>query len=67
MKFKYLSIAVLLPGIACLTSCFKDEPLNAECDIEAAWVHTANPSETFFHSSDTLVNVPYTDSRWCLW
>lgn len=62
MKFKYLSIAVLLPGIACLTSCFKDEPLNAECDIEAAWVHTANPSETFFHSSDTLVNVPYTDS-----
>lgn len=62
MRFKYLSIAVLLPCMACLTSCFKDEPLNAECDIESAWVHTANPSEMFFHSSDTLVNVLYTDS-----
>lgn len=49
-----LSIAVC----SSLTSCFKDEPLNAECDIEQAYVHTDNPSEIFFAASDTLVNVP---------
>lgn len=49
-----LSIAIC----SSLTSCFKDEPLNAECDIEQAYVHTDNPSEIFFAASDTLVNVP---------
>lgn len=41
-----------------LTSCFKDEPLNAECDIEQAYVHKDNPLETFFALTDTLVSVP---------
>lgn len=45
-----------------LSSCFKDEPLNAECDIEQATVHVANPAELFFQLTDTLKNVLYTDS-----
>ena len=52
---------VLLMYVACcgmLSSCFKDEPLNAECDIEEVYVHTDNPSDFFFAASDTLVNVP---------
>ncbi len=40
-----------------LSSCFKDEPLNAECDIETAWVHTDNPTNVFFNNTDTLINV----------
>ena len=40
-----------------LSSCFKDEPLNAECDIEQAYVHVDDPTAIFFSASDTLVNV----------
>lgn len=40
-----------------LTSCFKEEPLNAECDIEQAYIHLDNPLEMFFQKSDTLVSV----------
>lgn len=40
-----------------LSSCFKDEPLNAECDIEQAYVHVDDPTSVFFSASDTLVNV----------
>ncbi len=49
----------LLFGMACLSlsSCFKEEPLNAECDIEAAWVHVDNPGDIFFNITDTLVDV----------
>lgn len=46
-----------------LTSCFKDEAPNAECDITKAWVHTDNPEEIFFNESDTLKNVMYSDSK----
>lgn len=46
-----------------LTSCFKDEPLNAECDIEKAWVHSNNPEQMFFNITDTLVEVPYSESK----
>ena len=50
---------LLLGIVACssLTSCFKEEPLNAECDIEQAYVHTDTPADMFFSASDTLVNV----------
>lgn len=41
-----------------MTSCFKDEPLNAECDIEQVYVHTDNPTDIFFAVTDTLVSVP---------
>lgn len=39
------------------SSCFKDEPLNAECDIEQAYVHLDNPTDVFFAPSDTLIEV----------
>lgn len=45
-----------------LTSCFKDEPLNSEADIESVSVHVAEPLETFFNLTDTTQNVPSTDS-----
>lgn len=53
------NITILLAAGLCgvMTSCFKDEPLNAECDIEQAYVHTENPTDIFFSASDTLVNV----------
>lgn len=46
-----------LAGCAMLTSCFKDEPLNAECDILQAYVHMDNPETVFAQMSDTLVDV----------
>ncbi len=44
-------------GSATLTSCFKDEPLNAECDIEQAYIHVDNPLEMFANYTDTIVKV----------
>ena len=55
---KFTNILLTIAVCSSLTSCFKDEPLNAECDIEQAYVHTDNPSDIFFAPSDTLVNVP---------
>ena len=46
-----------------LTACFKDEPLNAECDIERAWIHYDNPEKCTWNLSDTIIgNVYSTDS-----
>lgn len=45
-----------------LSSCFKDEPLNAECDIEQVVVRVDNPEQMFFQVTDTLKQVLYTDS-----
>ena len=42
---------VLFMSVVCcatLSSCFKEEPLNAECDIEEAYIHADNPEEMFF-------------------
>lgn len=39
------------------SSCFKDEPANAECDIEQAWIHFDNPQECVWNLSDTLQNI----------
>ena len=50
-------MAAAMIGSATLTSCFKDEPLNAECDIEQAYIHLDDPLEMFFQKSDTLINV----------
>lgn len=44
-----------------LTSCFKDEPLNSEADIETAFLSIANPDELFFSQPDTLIRVTSTD------
>ena len=43
-----------------LSSCFKDEPLNAECDIEEAYIHSDSPETMFFQSADSLVRVTST-------
>lgn len=56
MKYFKLMAAAMI-GSATLTSCFKDEPLNAECDIEQAYIHVDNPLEFFFQKSDTLISV----------
>ncbi len=57
---KKTHIIALLPIVGALqfASCFGDEPANAECDIEKIWVHTDVPEEMFFHSYDTLYEVP---------
>ena len=46
--------------ITTLSSCFKEEPLNAECDIEQAYIQADNKillNLLFTNPSDTLVNV----------
>ena len=40
-----------------LTSCFKEEPLNAECDIEQASLHVDNPDGIFVKPSDSTATV----------
>lgn len=40
-----------------LTSCFKDEPLNAECDIEQACLHADEPSEIFMKLTDSIATT----------
>lgn len=54
----------LFTALCCttLSSCFKDEPLNAECDIEEAYIHAEKPEEMFFNVSDSLIKVLYTES-----
>lgn len=43
--------------ITTLSSCFKEEPLNAECDIEQAYIHVDNKILLNLLFTDTLVNV----------
>ena len=54
---------ILLTGVVCaaLTSCMKDEPLNAECDIEQVILHTPNVDEVFFSPTDSVKHLLYTD------
>lgn len=44
-------------GSILLTSCFKDEAPNAECDINQVWLHADDPLDLFYQASDSLVNV----------
>ena len=46
-----------------LSSCFKDEAPNAECDIIEASLHVDNPTDIFYNPTDTLVRVLYTDNN----
>lgn len=61
MKQSRLIVAALsMSCITTLSSCFKEEPLNAECDIEQAYIHADNKillDSLFTNPSDTLVNV----------
>ena len=43
-----------------LTSCFKEEPLNAECDIEKAYIHVDEPLDMFVKKTDTLATTDQT-------
>lgn len=54
-----ISKHICLAAILCtgITSCFKEEPLNAECDIEKAWIHYDNPQENTWNLSDTTIKV----------
>lgn len=45
------------------TSCFKDEPLNAEADIEQAYIHTDDVAGMFYNPGDTIVNVLSTSHK----
>jgi len=57
-------IAVAVIMLATInTSCFKEEPLNAECDIETAWLHVDNVNSVFYSPTDTLINVISTENR----
>lgn len=56
--FRHLSPLVALSLTVCLTSCFKDEPLNAECDIEQAYIRAGGHLGSWFlFDSDTLRTV----------
>ena len=54
-------LAILLLCLA-LSSCFKEEPLNAECDITQVSFQLENPLGTFFSLTDTLQTVNSTDN-----
>lgn len=45
-----------------LTGCFKEEPLNSECDITGVSLHVEDPLATFYQLSDTAQTVLSTDS-----
>lgn len=54
--FKLLAATLLCSST--LTSCFKEEPLNAEADIEEAYIHAGDKLDTWFISpSDTVASV----------
>ncbi len=53
---RFIVAALSMSCITTLSSCFKEEPLNAECDIEQAYIHILLKL-LFTNPSDTLVNV----------
>ena len=57
--FQFAALAAVVVGTA---SCFKDEPLNAECDIEHVSLTVDNPDQFFFQVTDAERNVLSTDS-----
>ncbi len=54
---KALTLPLLCLCAALLTSCFGDEPLNTECDIEAVSIHVDDPVNVLYHEYDTLQTV----------
>lgn len=53
----FLGLMVLL----LVSSCMKDEPLNAECDLEQVILHTSHVDEVFFNRTDSSKTLLYTD------
>ena len=64
MKGYRLHTGLLAGLLTCTTlaSCFKEEPLNAECDIEQVSLHLDHPLGTLFSLADTLQRVASADS-----
>lgn len=65
MRDRYLAAAATLLGCTLsLTSCFKEEPLGAECDIEQAYIPMSQSNQQYFlNPTDTLVNLGSTESK----
>lgn len=59
----YKKTLVSLLAATLLTGCFKEEPLNSECDILEASVSVAQPAQTFFQASDSLLRVNSDESQ----
>lgn len=57
---KFITCVLALCALLTLDSCFKEEPLNAECDIEVVTLLTAAPQDVFFQLSDTTRTVSST-------
>lgn len=63
MNYRFIyTFALLATMFFALTSCIKEEPLNAECDIESISVLVDNPEQFFFHATDAERAVLSTDS-----
>ena len=61
---KFIPVIGIALSTLTFTSCFKDEPLNAECDIEQAFIATNGQWENcFLNATDTLKNVMSTDQE----
>lgn len=60
MKTYFWGVAIVC---MCLTACFKEEPLNAECDIERAWTHYDVPEECVLSLNDTIVSNVYSTEK----
>lgn len=61
---KFIPILAIALSALTFTSCFKDEPLNAECDIEQAFIpNNGNWEECFLKATDTLQNVMSTEDE----
>lgn len=61
MRYHQLIVSAIFA--LALSSCFKDEAPNAECDIIEASLHVDNPTDIFYNPTDTLVRVLYTDDN----
>lgn len=61
MRKLFILVAVCLT----LSSCFKDEEANSECDIQSAIVHVSDYSTLFYSASDTMarINEDYASSN----
>ena len=54
----FMSALLAMGVLTGISSCFKEEPLNAECDIEQAYIHAGDNLESWFlFDSDTLKYV----------
>lgn len=61
---RFIVAALSMSCITTLSSCFKEEPLNAECDIEQAFIpNSGNWEECFLKATDTLQNVMSTEMK----